>query len=172
MREFHVDERAGPLRVLIAEDQAIIRLDLRGVLEQHGLVVCAEARDGEEAVELARTSRPDVALLDMRMPKLDGIEAARRIYAERPIPMVMVTAHADRPLVEKAISAGAFAYLSKPFRAACASRRARTEDQIVCRSSPKAARQTAPKANAARGQDSSSSDPSVSFHFKQKSDYG
>ena len=58
----------GALRILVAEDQAIIRLDLRGILEKHGLIVCAEARDGEEAVELARTSHPDVALLDMRMP--------------------------------------------------------------------------------------------------------
>jgi response regulator NasT len=86
----------GPLRVLVAEDQAIIRLDLRGVLEQHGLIVCAEARDGEEAVELARSAHPDVALLDMRMPELDGIEAARRMYAERPIPIVMLTAFSDR----------------------------------------------------------------------------
>jgi response regulator NasT len=116
MREIHVDERAGPLRVLVAEDQAIIRLDLCGVLEQHGLIVCAEARDGEEAVELARTARPDVALLDMRMPKLDGIEAARRIYAERPIPIVMLTAFSDRAVVEKAIAAGVFAYLVKPFK--------------------------------------------------------
>jgi response regulator NasT len=108
--------RAAPLRVLIAEDQAIIRLDLCGVLEQHGLIVCAEARDGEEAVELARTARPDIALLDMRMPKLDGIEAARRIYAERPIPIVMLTAFSDRAVVEKAISAGVFAYLVKPFK--------------------------------------------------------
>src|SRR5438128_1867088 len=114
MREIHVDERASPLRVLVAEDQAIIRLDLCGVLEQYGLIVCAEARDGEEAVELARTARPDVALLDMRMPKLDGIEAARRMYAERPIPIVMLTAFSDRAVVEKAIAAGVFAYLVKP----------------------------------------------------------
>ena len=106
----------GPLRVLVAEDQAIIRLDLRGVLEKHGLVVCAEARDGEEAVELARSSRPDVALLDMRMPKLDGIVAARRMYAEQPIPIVMLTAFSDRSVVEKAIAAGVFAYLVKPFK--------------------------------------------------------
>jgi len=106
------------IRVLIAEDETIIRLDMRQLLEENGLVVCGEARDGAEAIELARDLEPDVVLLDVRMPNVDGIEAARRIYAERPIPMVMVTAHADRPLVEKAISAGAFAYLSKPFRAA------------------------------------------------------
>jgi AmiR/NasT family two-component response regulator len=116
MREIDLDGRAAPLRVLVAEDQAIIRLDLRGVLEQHGLIVCAEAGDGEKAVELARTAKPDVALLDMRMPKLDGIEAARRIYAERPIPIVMLTAFSDRAVVERAISAGVFAYLVKPFK--------------------------------------------------------
>src|SRR5712691_13296904 len=104
------------MRVLIAEDETIIRLDLKGVLETHGLIVCAEARDGEEAVALARRERPDAAVLDLRMPKLDGIEAARRIYAERPIPIVMLTAFADRSHVDKAIEAGVFTYLVKPFR--------------------------------------------------------
>ena len=104
------------MNVLIAEDETIIRLDLRGMLERHGLVVCAEARDGAEAVELARTAQPDVAVLDVRMPKLDGIEAARRIYAERPIPIVMLTAFSDRATVDKAVAAGVFAYLLKPFR--------------------------------------------------------
>lgn len=78
--------------------------------------MCAEARDGEEAVALARRERPDAAVLDLRMPKVDGIEAARRIYAERPIPIVMLTAFADRAHVDKAIEAGVFAYLVKPFR--------------------------------------------------------
>jgi len=104
------------MRVLIAEDETIIRLDLRGLLERHGLQVCAEARNGVEAVELARTTQPDVALLDLRMPEMDGVEAARRIYAERPLPMVMLTAFADRESVENAICAGVFAYLVKPFR--------------------------------------------------------
>jgi two-component system, response regulator PdtaR len=104
------------MRVLIAEDETIIRMDLRGVLEKHGVIVCAEARDGEEAVSLARSERPDAAVLDLRMPKLDGIEAARRIYAERPIPIVMLTAFADRAHVDKAIEAGVFTYLVKPFR--------------------------------------------------------
>ena len=99
------------MNVLIAEDETIIRLDLRGILERHGFTVCAEARDGVEAVELARTTAPDVVLLDLRMPNLDGIEAARRIYAERPVPIVMLTAFDDRATVEKAIAAGVFAYL-------------------------------------------------------------
>ena len=107
-----------PARVLIAEDETIIRLDLRQMLEEHGFVVCGEARDGNEAIELARELEPDLALLDVRMPGVDGIECARRIHAERPIPIVMVTAHSDRGLVERALAAGAFSYLSKPFRAA------------------------------------------------------
>jgi two-component system, response regulator PdtaR len=106
------------LRVLVAEDETIIRLDLIGLLERQGLVVCGEARDGAEAVELARELRPDVAVLDLRMPNLSGIEAARRIYAETPIPIVMLTAYADRGSVESAIGAGVFAYLVKPFREA------------------------------------------------------
>jgi response regulator NasT len=104
------------VHVLIAEDETIIRLDLRQLIESQGLVVCAEARDGLEAVALARETQPDVAILDMKMPNLDGIEAARRIYAERPIPIVMLTAYADPLLVERAIHAGVFAYLVKPFR--------------------------------------------------------
>jgi two-component system, response regulator PdtaR len=105
-----------PLRVLIAEDETIIRLDLRALLERHGLRVCGEARNGEEAVQLARELEPDVAVLDLRMPVLDGIEAARRIHAERPLPIVMLTAYADRTSVERAIDAGVFTYLVKPFR--------------------------------------------------------
>ena len=99
------------MRVLIAEDETIIRLDLRQMLERHGMTVCAEARDGLEAVDLARELEPDVAVLDLRMPKLDGIGAARRMYAERPLPIVMLTAFADRANVEDAIDAGVFTYL-------------------------------------------------------------
>ena len=104
------------MRVLIAEDETIIRLDLRQLLERHGMTVCAEARNGAEAVELARRFEPDVALLDVRMPELDGIEAARRMYAERPLPVVMLTAFSDRASVESAVEAGVFGYLVKPFR--------------------------------------------------------
>ena len=105
-----------PLRILIAEDETIIRLDLRELLERSGFEICAEARDGEEAVELARSEQPDLALLDVNMPRLDGIEAARRILEERPIPIVIVTAYGEQELVSRAVEAGVFGYLVKPFR--------------------------------------------------------
>ena len=104
------------LRVLVAEDETIIRLDLCALLAANGLEVCAEARDGEEVVILARTARPDVAILDIRMPKLDGLEAVRRIIDDRPIPIVMLTAFADEATVSRAVDAGVYAYLTKPFR--------------------------------------------------------
>jgi two-component system, response regulator PdtaR len=103
-------------RILVAEDETIIRLDLRDLLERSGFEVCAEARDGVEAVELARAERPDLALMDVKMPRLDGIEAARRILDERPIPIVMLTAYGQDELVSRAVEAGVFGYLVKPFR--------------------------------------------------------
>jgi response regulator NasT len=102
--------------VLIAEDETIIRLDLRAMLEQAGYEVCGEARDGEEAVELARALEPDLAIMDVKMPKLDGIEAARRILDERPLPIVIVSAYGQEELVSRAVEAGVFGYLVKPFR--------------------------------------------------------
>ena len=104
------------MRVLVAEDETIIRLDLRDLLERSGFEVCAEARDGAEAVELARSELPDLAVLDVKMPRLDGIEAARRILDERPIPIVMLTAYGQDELVSRAVEAGVFGYLVKPFR--------------------------------------------------------
>jgi two-component system, response regulator PdtaR len=104
------------MRVLVAEDETIIRLDLKDLLERSGFEVCAEARDGEEAVELARSEQPDVAIMDVKMPRLDGIEAARRILDERPIPIVMLTAYGQDELVQRAAEAGVFGYLVKPFR--------------------------------------------------------
>ncbi|MDX6518056.1 MAG: two-component system, response regulator PdtaR [Gaiellaceae bacterium] len=103
-------------RILIAEDETIIRLDLRDLLERSGFEVCAEARDGEEAVALALSERPDIAIMDVKMPKLDGIEAAKRILDERPIPIVMLTAYGQDELVARAVEAGVFGYLVKPFR--------------------------------------------------------
>jgi two-component system, response regulator PdtaR len=106
------------VRILIAEDETIIRLDLRTLLEQAGFEVCAEAKDGLEAVELAQSAQPDLAVLDVKMPRLDGIEAARRILDERPIPIVMLTAYGQEELVSRAVEAGVFGYLVKPFREA------------------------------------------------------
>ena len=104
------------MRILIAEDETIIRLDLREILERAGFEVCAEARDGEEAVELALSEQPDLAILDVKMPRVDGIEAARRILGERPIPIVILTAYGQDELVSRAVEAGVFGYLVKPFR--------------------------------------------------------
>jgi two-component system, response regulator PdtaR len=103
-------------RILIGEDETLIRLDLRGMLEEAGMEVCAEARDGIEVVELARTTRPELAILDVKMPRLDGIESARRILAERPIPIVIVSAFTEASIFERAAGAGVFGYLAKPFR--------------------------------------------------------
>ena len=104
------------MRILIAEDETIIRLDLRELLQRAGFDVVAEARDGEEAVALARSESPDLAILDVKMPRLDGIEAARRILEERAIPIVMLTAYGQDELVSRAVEAGVFGYLVKPFR--------------------------------------------------------
>src|SRR4030081_1862635 len=104
------------VRILIAEDETIIRLDLRDLLERSGHEVVAEARDGEEAVALAREHEPELAIMDVKMPRLDGIEAAKRILDERPIPIVMLTAYGQEELVARAVEAGVFGYLVKPFR--------------------------------------------------------
>ncbi len=104
------------MRILIAEDETIIRMDLRELLEGAGYEVCGEARDGAEAVSLARELKPDLAIMDVKMPELDGIEAARQILDERPIPIVMLTAYGQDELVLRAAEAGVFGYLVKPFR--------------------------------------------------------
>ncbi|MCE5204088.1 MAG: response regulator [Coriobacteriales bacterium] len=103
------------MRVVIAEDEAIIRMDLREMLAEEGHQVVGEARDGEEAVSLTRELRPDVVFMDVKMPGMDGIEAARIINAERLAPVVMVTAFSQSTYVEDASAAGAMAYLVKPF---------------------------------------------------------
>ncbi len=105
----------NPLRVVIAEDEALIRLDLKEMLEEEGYSVVAEAGDGESAVEHVTMLRPDLAILDIKMPVLDGISAAERIAAERIAPVVILTAFSQRELVERARDAGAMAYLVKPF---------------------------------------------------------
>lgn len=103
--------------VVIAEDESLIRLDLRETLESLGFDVVGEASDGETAVRLAVDLRPDVVLMDVKMPVLDGISAAERITGKRIAPVVMLTAFSQRELVERARDAGAMAYLVKPFTA-------------------------------------------------------
>jgi two-component system, response regulator PdtaR len=101
--------------VVIAEDEALIRMDLAEMLVEEGYDVVGEAADGEAAVELAEQHRPDLVVLDVKMPKLDGIAAAERIAAARIAPVVILTAFSQRELVERARDAGAMAYLVKPF---------------------------------------------------------
>ena len=102
-------------RVVIAEDEALIRLDLKEMLEEDGYIVVGEAGDGEAAVRLAQELRPDLVITDIKMPVLDGLSAAERIAEERIAPVVILTAFSQRELVERARDAGAMAYLVKPF---------------------------------------------------------
>jgi two-component system, response regulator PdtaR len=104
-----------PRRVLIAEDEALIRMDLAEMLGEQGYEVVGQAADGARAVELAEELRPDLVILDVKMPVLDGIAAAERIAARRIAPVVILTAFSQRDLVERARDAGAMAYLVKPF---------------------------------------------------------
>jgi response regulator NasT len=104
-----------PRRVVIAEDEALIRLDLAEMLREEGYQVVGEAGDGQEAVDLAESLRPDLVIMDVKMPRRDGIDAAAEIAAKRIAPVVLLTAFSQRDLVEKARDAGAMAYLVKPF---------------------------------------------------------
>lgn len=114
MTEPHVDG-SKPHRVLIAEDEALIRLDLAEMLREEGYDVVGEAGDGQEAVELAEELKPDLVIMDVKMPRRDGIDAAAEIAAKRIAPIVVLTAFSQRDLVERARDAGAMAYLVKPF---------------------------------------------------------
>jgi two-component system, response regulator PdtaR len=102
-------------RVLIAEDEALIRLDLKEMLEEEGYAVVAEVGDGQQAVDRAAELRPDLVILDIQMPVLDGLSAAEKIAGERIAPVIVLTAFSQRELVERARDAGAMAYLVKPF---------------------------------------------------------
>ena len=106
---------APPRRVVIAEDEALIRLDLAEMLRDEGYQVVGEASDGQEAVDLDESLRPDLVIMDVKMPRRDGIDAAAEIAAKRIAPIVILTAFSQRDLVEKARDAGAMAYLVKPF---------------------------------------------------------
>lgn len=104
------------MRVLIADDEAVIRMGLRTMLEDKGHKVVATATDGASALEMMRTERPEVILLDIKMPGIDGLSAARKIMQERPTPVVMLTAYSQRELVNEAREASVFGYLVKPVK--------------------------------------------------------
>ncbi len=104
------------LRVLIADDDPIIRLDLKQMLENLEYEVVAEAGDGQQAVALARDTKPDICILDVKMPVMDGIEAVSIITEESIAPTILLTAYSDKELVDRAKDAGVFAYLVKPFK--------------------------------------------------------
>lgn len=106
-----------PIRVIVAEDEAIIRLDLKEILEEAGYEVVADTGRGDEAVELTRKHRPDLAILDIKMPGLSGLEAAERITADRLAAVLVLTAFSQRDLIDKANEAGVMGYLVKPFQA-------------------------------------------------------
>ena len=110
-------DQSEPLRVVVAEDEALIRLDLVELLAGEGYQVVGEAADGDEAVALARDLRPDLVVMDVKMPKTDGITAAGIITDERIAPVVLLTAFSQRDLVERARDAGVMAYVVKPFDA-------------------------------------------------------
>ncbi|ACV79397.1 ANTAR domain-containing response regulator [Nakamurella multipartita] len=105
----------APKRVLIAEDEALIRLDLSEMLAEEGFEVVGQAVDGEQAVTMATELRPDLVIMDVKMPKKDGIDAAAEIVGEQIAPVVILTAFSQRDLIERARDAGAMAYLVKPF---------------------------------------------------------
>jgi response regulator NasT len=115
-QEVAVATDGQPRRVLIAEDEALIRLDLAEMLAEEGYEVVGEAGDGETAVRLAEQTKPDLVILDIKMPIMDGIAAAERIAGNRVAPVVILTAFSQRDLVERARAAGAMAYLVKPFQ--------------------------------------------------------
>ena len=104
------------LRVIIADDDTIIRLDLRKMLEDLGYDVVAEVADGQQAVEQARLLKPDVMILDVKMPEIDGIEAARIISSERIAPVLLLTAYSQIELINRAKDSGVYSYLVKPFK--------------------------------------------------------
>ena len=105
----------APRRVVVAEDESLIRLDIVEILRDNGFDVVGEAGDGETAVALATDLRPDLVVMDVRMPKLDGIEAAARLSKKQIAPVVLLTAFSQKELVERASEAGAMAYVVKPF---------------------------------------------------------
>ena len=106
------------LRIVIADDEPIILLDLRQMLEELGMSVVGEASDGAQAVEKVRALKPDLAILDVKMPEMDGIEAARVLHEERLAPVILLTAYSDSELIQRAKQAGVYGYIVKPFKQA------------------------------------------------------
>ena len=104
------------IRVVIADDESIIRMDLKTLLEEMGHVVVGEAVDGQKALELTRTLKPDVVIMDIKMPVMDGLDAAKIISEEKMAPVVLLTAYSQKDLIERAKEAGVFGYLVKPFQ--------------------------------------------------------
>ncbi|MBM3495278.1 MAG: response regulator [Armatimonadetes bacterium] len=110
------DATNRPLRIVIADDEPIIRLDLRNTLEELGYTVVAEAGDGAKALEAVRALTPDVVILDIKMPVLDGIDAAKAIHEEQIAPVLLLTAYYESDLIDRAKDAGIYYYLVKPFK--------------------------------------------------------
>ncbi len=108
-------EATGPARIVVAEDESIIRIDIVETLRGYGYNVVGEAADGEAAVEMASALKPDLVVMDVKMPKLDGISAAEKLYQGRVAPVLLLTAFSQKELVERASEAGVVAYIVKPF---------------------------------------------------------
>ena len=106
------------LRILVADDESIIRLDLKNILENLGHKVVSEAADGKMAVELARKNELDLAILDIKMPEMDGLDAAKIITDEKICPVLLLTAYSQQDLIDRAKESGVFGYLVKPFKEA------------------------------------------------------
>lgn len=113
-----MSEGSAPVRILIADDESLIRLDLREMLSDLGYDVIAEAGDGQTALDLSRKLQPDLVIMDIKMPGVDGITAAEELTREKIAPVVLLTAYSDQSLVERAREAGVVGYVVKPFRPA------------------------------------------------------
>ncbi len=115
-KPIHAGEESMPIRIVLADDESIIRMDLKEMLSSLGYAVVGEASDGDSAVNLAREFRPDLVILDIKMPGTDGIDAARVLTTERIAPVLLLTAYSEKDLVERAKEAGVVGYVVKPFQ--------------------------------------------------------
>ncbi len=115
-KPIHAGEESMPIRIVLADDESIIRMDLKEMLSSLGYAVVGEASDGDSAINLAREFRPDLVILDIKMPGTDGIDAARVLTTERIAPVLLLTAYSEKDLVERAKEAGVVGYVVKPFQ--------------------------------------------------------